>query len=206
MTPEEKDTQDWLAILSGETVEGAALETVREARVLRAVLQYRYSPPQINPQSYEKMTTQLIARGLLLKPNDSNVVALPTRPRPNLPRTWQVGLSLAASLLLAVVVLFPGIKDRWEGDSSPLEKGRGGGEEIITLKVANPQETATQLQTELTKLGVKVMVQQEVDGWRLEVSELKTTNNPIALSDLFERYEIPWSNQLVLKITQKKPL
>jgi hypothetical protein len=206
MTLEEKDTQDWLAILSGQTVEGAALETVREARVLRAVLQYRYSPPQISPQSYEKMTTQLIARGLLLKPNDSNVVTLPTRPRPKFPQTWQVGLSLAASLLLAVLLLFPGIKDRWGGDSSPLEKGRGG-DEVITLQVANPQETTTQLQTELTKLGVKVMVRQEVDGWRLEVSELNTTNNPIALSDLLGRYEIPQSSdKLVLKITQKKPL
>lgn len=80
------------------------------------------------------------------------------------------------------------------------------GKRLSRYKVDNPQETTMRLQMALTQLGVKVMVWQEVDGWRLEVSELKTTN-PIVLADLLGRCEIPrLSDKLFLRIIQRKPL
>jgi len=61
----DKETQTWLAILSGETVAEADPSMVFEAEALRAVLQCRLHPPQLNPKILDHVIVQLQKERLL---------------------------------------------------------------------------------------------------------------------------------------------
>jgi hypothetical protein len=153
---EDKETQTWLAILSGETVAGADPSLVFEAEALRAVLQCRLHPPQLNPNILDKVIVQLQKEGLL-KPNPGWIdwlrgrfpkgIRFPSKT-PQWSWQWKTGLSFAFSLLIAVIILPPFLK------SPAPELTNRGTSPYCVLSDANPQTRVAQLQTELAKIGV----------------------------------------------------
>lgn len=152
---EDKETQTWFAILSGETVTGADPSIVFEAEALRAVLQCRLHPPQLNPNILNNVIVQLQKEGLIKATWRERWRELLQQVIRFLSKTpqrswqWRVGLSFAFAVFIAVIILPPFLK--------PVPTAKGGAS-LCVLSDANPQARAAQLQTELAKIGVRTTV------------------------------------------------
>lgn len=185
----DKETQTWLAILSGETVAEADPSMVFEAEALRAVLQCRLHPPQLNLKILDHVIVQLQKEGLLQQKEgwikqwqrviiQQVIKFLPTTS----PWLWQwrVGLSFAFALFIAVIIFPP--------FSKPVPTARGGSP-YCKLFDANPQARAAQLQTELAKIGVnKTTLRTRGPTRRLEVEMTDLSSSSVAeLEDLLNR-------------------
>ncbi|RKZ85608.1 MAG: hypothetical protein DRR19_16120 [Candidatus Parabeggiatoa sp. nov. 1] len=198
MNQADKETQDWLTALSGQSVPDAKPEIVREALALQAELAFRREQPVLNPQILENV---FAATGL--KPKKPKIrfwekLGLFFRQKPpKLLWEWKVGLSFATSILVGVIILY-----QVTTPLSPRTKDWFSVPQALT--VPSPQTTAEELKTALAKLGIAATVIEQNEAWIVEVSDL-STSTPSALSALLEEYDLllPVENNLIVRITVK---
>jgi hypothetical protein len=203
MNQADKDTQDWLAALSGQSVPDANPEIVREARALRAELEFRSSQPELNPQILKNVFAVTGLKPKIPKMSFWEKLGSLFRRQPSklstewLSTEWKIGLSFATSVLVGVIILYqvttplpPQPKDFFSVPQA--------------LTVANPQTKAEELKTALAKLGITATVIERNNAWIVEASDL-STSTPSALSALLEEYDllVPVDNHLIVRITAK---
>ncbi|HID98822.1 MAG TPA: hypothetical protein EYP59_00840 [Thiotrichaceae bacterium] len=205
MTQEEKETEDWLAILSGKTVPDANPEIIREAQALRMELEARRNPP--NPE--------------ILK-NVFKATGLEPGWRRDLKTIWQKIAELFQSLwqfrlpfpavavtVALLLVIMPVVKPLMTSTPEPniiiaIPKSSPVPQERM---VSNPQAEAEALTMGLAKLGIPVSLVKEEGLWIVDVADL-STDNPDALSTLLEKHGLerlppPMTHQLRVHILAK---
>ncbi len=199
---EEKETEDWLAILSGKTVPDANPEIIREAEALRMELEARRNPP--NPE-----ILKAIFKATGLEPGW----------RRDLKTIWQKIVDLFQSLwqfrlpfpavavtVALLLVIMPVLKPLMTSTPEPnmiiaIPKSSPVSQEIM---VSNPEAEAEALTMGLAKRGIPVSLVKEEGLWIVDVADL-STDNPDALSTLLEKHGLerlppPMSNQLRVHI------
>jgi hypothetical protein len=198
MNQEDKETEDWLALLAGKSVANADPKLVWEANALRAELAYRHNPPTLNPKILDNVLAQLPP----VKPSLWEVLQ-------NIwtdiwSKLWEqripIGAAMATSVLIVIAIwqiIIPQPVPRPDFIAKPLATSQ-------TLKVANPQATAKELKMALEQLGISATIIQKNEVWILEVLDL-STNNPEELSTLLEKYDLvrlpaPEENLLTVRI------
>ncbi|MCP4696992.1 MAG: DUF2339 domain-containing protein [Gammaproteobacteria bacterium] len=140
---EDKDTEDWLAVLAGREAANADPATVREAQALREELLFRDSHASTDSRVLD------------------NILAECKPPVWKRPKVW--GLPLAASVFLAVIL--------WPLLQPEPESFRPKSAPVIaqTLLVANPGDAALGLLTKLVALGLSVTIRKQGESWIVEV-------------------------------------
>jgi len=164
----------------------------KETQALRAELEYRLQPIELNPQ-----ILQNVFKKTDLKPdwyvdffNLWQKLILPVQRF-----SWQflewiwtrrVGMSFATSVLMVVVLiklLIPYIT------YEPVPRVKSPPLILPELVVSNPQETAQTLKADLAKLGIVATVKTFDKGWMIEIVNL-STDNLDALSALLTEYKL----------------
>ena len=204
MTQDEKEIEDWLAILSGRTVPDANPEIILEAQALRMELEARRNPP--NPQILKNI---LKATGL--EPGWRRDLKMIWQKIAELFQSlWQLRLPFPAVavtvvlLLVIIPVVKPPLTSTPEPNIIAIPKSLPVPQELM---VSNPEAEAEALTIGLAKLGIIVSLVKEEAVWIVDVSDL-STDNPDALSTLLEKHRLdrlppPMVDQLRVHILAK---
>ncbi len=206
MTQEDKETEDWLAVFSGQSVPNANPEMIREAQTLRAELKFRQNPR--NPQILKN-----IFKATGLEPGWRRDVKNIWQKISQLFQsllTWKLTLPLpvaaTVALLLVMIplVIQPLIISKPESNIIGIPKTLIPVQELM---VFNPQAEAEALTVGLAKLGITVTFVKKGAVWEVDVANL-STDNPDALSILLQKHWLkrlppPMANQLSVHISAK---
>jgi hypothetical protein len=189
MTQDEKEIEDWLAILSGRTVPDANPEIILEAQALRMELEARRNPP--NPPNPQILKNILKATGL--EPGWRRDLKTILKKIAELFQSlWQLRLPFPAVAVTVVLllVIMPLVKPLPTSTPEPniiaIPKSSLVAQELM---VSNPQAEAEALTIGLAKLGIIVSLVKEEAVWIVDVSDL-STDNPDALSALLEKHSL----------------
>lgn len=217
MNQEDKETEDWLATLSGQSVPNANPETISEAQALRMELilrtklkSHQNSPnPQILKNIFKatglepgwKRDLRNIWRKVFLFIQSllSWKVTLPV------PAVAMVGLLLVIiPLVMPPIISKPTLS---EPEKNIIAIPKTLSPVPQELLVSNSQATAEALTIGLAKLGIIVTLVKEEEVWIVDIADLSTAN-PEALSTLLEKHRLiqlppPMANQLRVYILDK---
>ena len=169
-----------------------------ENQALRAELEYRQQPTELNPKILKN-----VFKETGLKPDwQVDIINFWRKVSYTLQQflewswKWKIGTSITASLL-AVVFLIKMIAL----EPQPVVKSPPSIPQ--QMAVSNPHATAQTLQTELAKLGIVATMKTIDNGLIVEVIDL-STDNPESLSALLKKYEIslppPGESDLKIRI------
>jgi len=227
MNKEDKETDDWLAILSGKSVPDASPEIIREAQALRMELNFRKEqalqtePEFCNPPNPQILKNVFKATGLgadeaqppqfewlqYLKDIGQKIISDFLLPilRWKLTLPLPVAATVALLLVIAPLVIQPLIISEPEPNIIGTPKTLSAVSQELT--VSNPQAKAEALIIGLAKLDIVVTVVTEEEVWIIEVTDLSTAN-PAALATLLQKHELkrlppPMANQLNVQISAK---
>ena len=206
MNQEDKEIEDWLAILSGQSIPDAAPEIIREAQALRMELEFRQNPP--NPQILKNIFE---ATGLEpgWRRDLKNLLKKISHSFQSVFR-WKLTLPFPAvatvALLLVIIplVVIPRIIPKQEPNIIAIPKTFSVPQE---LTVSNPQAKAEALTIGLAKLGISITLVKKNEVWIVDVADL-STENPDALSTLLQKHNLkrlppPMANHLSVHISAK---
>ncbi len=185
-TQDEKEIEDWLAILSGRTVPDANPEIILEAQALRMELEARRNPP--NPQILKN-----VFKATGLEPGwRRDLKTIWQKIAELFQSLWQLRLPFPAVAVTVVLllVIMPVVKPFLTSTPEPniiaIPKSSLVAQELM---VSNPQAEAEALTIGLAKLGIIVSLVKEEAVWIVDVSDL-STDNPDALSTLLEKHRL----------------
>ena len=217
MNKEDKETDDWLAILSGKSVPDASPEIIREAQALRMELKFRKEqalqavPEFSNPPNPQILKNVFKATGLkpgwlqYLKDIGQKIISDFLQPilRWKLTLPLPVAATVAPLLVIAPLVIQQLIISKPEPNIIGTPKTLSPVSQELT--VSNPQAKAEALTIGLAKLGIVVTVVAEEEVWIVDVADLSTAN-PAALATLLRKHELkrlppPLANQLNVQIS-----
>lgn len=202
----DKDDQDWIDLLAGQSVPDADPETVREAQVFRAALlahseKSKDDTEMPHPAIWEKLLARIEIEKAATEPRISRATE----------QHYDPPLALAASVLIAVLIMwivgpiYPSCRS--DGPSSDDLISRSG--LPCVNNIVNPQTRtiAAHLQKELKALGIKTKTCQIEQGLRIKTT-LPAVRSPV-LEDLLTRYNnltvLPKNNFLCINILDEKP-
>jgi hypothetical protein len=197
MNQEEKETEDWLALLAGKQVVEADPKLVWETNALRAELAYRRNPPPLNSKILENILAQL-------PPVKSSLWEVFKNQTKAWLKSWErplsIGVAVAASVLMIVVILQIIIPP-----SEPDYRIKAGAISQ-SLLAPNPQAKAHELKMALEQLGISVKVVQDEAVWIVQTTDLSNINSE-NLTTLLAKYDLllppPPETQLIVRIKKE---
>ena len=170
-----------------------------ESEALRAELEYRQQPVELNPQILKNVFKETglkpdwqvdiihFWRKIIMQPLElmrewgvGIIKARPANATTNV-LIWEWGVVISASILVVMVLWLTILKPQ------PIVKSPPSIPQQIA--VSNPQATAQTLQIDLAKLGIDAKLKTIDDDWIVEVIDL-STDNPEALSTLLTKHEL----------------
>jgi hypothetical protein len=220
MNQEDKETEDWLAVLSGQSVPDARSEIIREAQALRMELNFREAQTLQTEQEFRRnpppnpKILKNIFKATGLEPgwrrDLKNILKKISHLFQSLFR-WKLTLPFPAvvtvALLLVIIspVIMQFVIPQPEPNIIAIPKTLPSiPQELIE---SNPQATAEALTIGLAKLGISISLVKEDEVWIVEVADL-STDNPDALSTLLHKHSLkrlppPMANHLSVHISAK---
>jgi len=221
MNQEDKETEYWLAVLSGQSVPDASPEIIREAQALRMALNFREAQTlRTAPEFRQKPPNPKILKNVFkatgLEPewrwNLKNILKKISHLFQSL-FIWKLTLPFPAVIMgaLLLVTISPVIMQivippipKPEPNIIAIPKTKYPVQELI---VSNPQATAEALTIGLAKLGISITLVKEDEVWKVGIADL-STDNPDALSTLLQKHRLkrlppPMTNHLSVHISAK---
>jgi hypothetical protein len=210
---EDKETEDWLAVLSGQSVPDANPEIIREAQALRVALKFcEFQALRTEPEIHHPPNPQIlknIFKATGLEPgwrrDLKNIWKQISHSFQSLLR-WKLTLPFpaVAAVALLLLIVIPLIIPEQEPNMIGIPKTSPVLQE---LTVSNPQASAEALTIGLAKLGITVTLVKNNEVWIVEVADL-SADNPGALSTLLKKHHLkrlppPRENQLSVYISAK---
>ena len=152
-----------------------------ESEALRAELEYRQQPVELNPQILKNVfkETSLKLDWQVYIIDFWRKISYSLQQFLEWILIWKVETSFMMISVLMAIVIIPPLEPKLKSPPSIPQQ----------IAVSNPQATAQTLQIELAKLGIIAKLKTVDDDWIVEVIDL-STDNLEALSALLKKYDL----------------